>query len=213
MRCFIGLDLSPTEKLSLDSWRQQALPEVLPRVTEGSELSPGRRKQRRGSQPQGPATPYAIPAANYHITLCFLGHITPSQHEQVIAALDNVACEPFALTLDTTGIWNGPKILFAAPTSPPPALMQLARDSRKAARQAGIEVEGREYRPHVTLIRKAGVTLPPPLYPPDCMVSAHAFHLFESVSAPSGVTYPIRHSWPLQAATSVREKLRRGLLD
>ena len=28
MRSFIGLDLSATEKLALDSWRQQALPEV-----------------------------------------------------------------------------------------------------------------------------------------------------------------------------------------
>jgi hypothetical protein len=31
MRCFIGLDLSTSEKLALDSWRQQALPEVMPR--------------------------------------------------------------------------------------------------------------------------------------------------------------------------------------
>ena len=31
MRSFIGLDLSATEKLALDSWRQQALPEVMPR--------------------------------------------------------------------------------------------------------------------------------------------------------------------------------------
>lgn len=212
MRCFIGLDLAPAEKLALDSWRQQALPEVFPRNAEPETVEKQHKKKRLKSAFQGPAVPYAVPAANYHITLCFLGSITSSQHEQVIGALSEIARAPFSLNLNTTGIWNGPKILFAAPMTPPEELRLLARDTRKAARRAGIEVDNREYRPHVTLIRKAGPTLPPPLYPPDVEVVAQAFHLFESVSTPSGVTYPIRASWPLEHAVSVREKLKRGLL-
>ena len=220
MRCFIGLDLSISEKLALDSWRQQALPEVLPRQsTSQSQLPPqlrsknGKKRHQQNFQNNTPATPYAVPAANFHITLCFVGDINHRQHEALIDALDNVNSSPFSLTLDGTGLWGGPKILFSAPSTPPSELMSLAKLSRKAARSAGIEVENREYKPHVTLVRKATATLPLPLYSPHVEVNASAFHLFESVSSPQGVSYPIRHSWALKHAMSVREKLRRGITD
>jgi len=215
MRCFIGLDLSATEKLALDSWRQQALPEVMPRSKLNASSAKGKRgdvKAQNGTK-QGAAPPYAVPPANFHITLCFLGEITHRQHESLVYELDNVACEPFTLTLDTTGLWNGPKILFSAPTACPKALLELAKLTRKAARSAAIEVENKTYKPHVTMVRKATSTLPLPLYNPSVEVHASAFHLFESVSTPQGVTYPIRHSWGLKHNMSVREKLRRGITD
>ena len=208
MRCFIGLDLSATEKLALDSWRQQALPEVMPRQT-----TPSSAKGFSNGGPQGSTQPYAVPAANYHITLCFLGSITHRQHEALIYELDNLVAEPFSLTLDSTGVWNGPKILFSAPDNPPEPLMLLAKASRKAARRASIQVENKPYKPHVTMVRKATAALPLPLYSPSVEVHASAFHLFESVSTPQGVTYPIRHSWALKHSMSVREKLRRGITD
>ena len=212
MRCFIGLDLSATEKLALDSWRQQALPEVMPRQWVKSE-SPRSRKSANQRSSQGPGLPYAVPAANFHITLSFLGEINHRQHEALIYELDQLVSEPFSLTLDATGLWNGPKILFAAPTETPKALSELAKQSRKAARKAAIEVESRDYKPHVTLVRKATSSLPLPLYSPNVDVHVSAFHLFESVSTPQGVTYPIRQSWPLKHNMSVREKLRRGITD
>ena len=208
MRCFIGLDLSATEKLALDSWRQQALPEVMPR-----QITPSSAKGFSNGGPQGSTQPYAVPAANYHITLCFLGSITHRQHEALIYELDNLVAEPFSLTLDSTGVWNGPKILFSAPENPPEPLMSLAKASRKAARRASIQVENKPYKPHVTMVRKATAALPLPLYSPNVEVHASAFHLFESVSTPQGVTYPIRHSWALKHSMSVREKLRRGITD
>lgn len=215
MRCFIGLDLNTTEKLALDSWRQQALPEVMPRDKRVELTRKNKRSDISGvaSNKHGLSQPYAVPAANYHITLCFLGDITHRQHEALVYELDNIVSEPFSLTLDVTGLWNGPKILFSAPSSPPKALMELARYTRKAARSAAIEVESREYKPHVTLVRKATNALPLPLYSPSVDVHASAFHLFESLSTPQGVTYPIRHCWALKHTMSVREKLRRGITD
>lgn len=214
MRCFIGVDLSTTEKLALDSWRQQALPEVTPR----QKVKPVHHKPRKHERLDAAknayaATPYAIPAANYHITLCFLGEINHRQHESLVYELDNIVCEPFTLTLDSTGIWNGPKILFCAPTSAPKTLTDLAKQCRKAARCAAIEVENKPYKPHVTVVRKATPLLPLPLYNPNVDVHASAFHLFESVSTPQGVTYPIRQSWALKHNMSVREKLRRGITE
>lgn len=201
MRCFIGLDLPIQTKLALESWRQRALPEIVTR-----EALPEIKSKKNQ-----PARPVAVPTANLHITLAFLGQISHRQHESLMTTLADVHQVPFELTLDTTGLWNGPKILFCAPDTPPTSLMELAKQVRKAARAAGIEVENREYRPHVTMIRKAGATLPPPLFMPQIEAKFSQFHLFESVSSPQGVSYPIRHSWPLIPDLSVRERLKRGL--
>ncbi len=213
MRCFIGLDLAPAQKMALDEWRQNALPDISTRP-DTSVTTPKARKVRGKQRAAGiaPGAPYAVPAANYHMTLCFLGTVTPRQHEAVCQALDEIVCEPFDVHLNASGVWSGPKILFAAPDAPPSTLADLAKYTRKAARRAAINVESREYKPHVTLIRKASATTPAPLYPPDVMMKVDAFHLFESVSTPAGVSYPIRHSWALRHNLSVREKLRRGLL-
>jgi len=221
MRCFIGLDLHSTEKLALDSWRQQALPEVTARnafgrheaLSKGGNKGASKAKYKGKKHDSGQSQPYAVPPANYHMTLCFLGHINHRQHEALVAELDTLFHAPFSLTLDTSGIWNGPKILFVAPETPPAELMALAKSTRKAARTAAIEVDGKAFSPHVTVIRKATIALPAPLYTPHVEMHASAFHLFESVSTPQGVTYPIRQSWNLNHNMSVREKLRRGIKD
>lgn len=202
MRCFIGLDLPPATKLALEAWRKKALPEV-------KEKGPA----KRGGKPAKTAEPVAVPTVNLHITLAFLGTITPRQHETVMREMETVKGQPFSLRLNTTGIWDGPKILQAAPEEPDDALVELARQVRKAARRAGVEVDNQPYRPHVTLVRKATSMLPPPLFTPDIEASFDQFHLFESFSHPQGVHYPIRHSWPLLPNLSVRERLRQGLLD
>lgn len=200
MRSFIGLDLAPREKLSLDQWRQNVLPEIMSRKKSLPENS--------GMQ----AFPYAVPAANYHITLAFLGDINPRQHEVIVDELSQIQLPPFTLTLDTTGVWDGPKVLFAAPTTPPNELKALARSVRKAARVAKISLQKQDYCPHVTLVRKATSALPPPLLSPELTLSFTRFHLFESMSGNGGVHYPIRASWELRPNLSTREQLRQGLL-
>lgn len=199
MRSFIGLDLSAQDKLALENWREKSLP--------GLPSS----NARTANQPKVPVRqPKPVPAANFHITLCFLGNINDRQHETVIANLDDITATPFEVTLDMTAFWQGPKILLAAPTVPPASLMSLAASVNSAARQAGIDVERREYRPHVTLIRNTKEDYPPPLFAPQLTCEFRQFHLFESVSTPSGVRYPVKHSWPFRSSHSVREKLQRG---
>lgn len=199
MRSFIGLDLSAQSKLALEHWREKSLP-----AQPASHV-------RNANQPKVPVRqPKTVPAANFHITLCFLGNINSRQHEAIITALGNIAAVPFEVTLDTTAYWQGPNILLAAPSAPPAGLMELAASVNSAARQADIEVERRDYRPHVTLIRNTKADYPPPLFAPQITCKFSHFHLFESVSTPSGVRYPIRHSWPLLNPSSVREKLQRG---
>lgn len=197
MRYFIGLDLAPAEKLSLDSWREKSLPE-LPRVRAPLNTKAPVRQPR------------PVPTANFHITLCFLGSVTPRQLEEITTLLDTVTAAPFELQLDTTGYWSGPKIFYVAPTTIPAPLYQLADSVSGKARQAGIELEKRDYQPHVTLIRNVKADFPPPLFLPGVSCRFSQFHLFESVSTNSGVSYPIRQSWALRNGNSVREKLLRG---
>ncbi|WP_232366391.1 RNA 2',3'-cyclic phosphodiesterase [Salinimonas sediminis] len=203
MRCFIGLDLSVSNKLALEQWRNKALPDLPSRTP-----APAKGSRHKVSSAAPPA---AVAPANFHLTLAFLGQLDMRQHEEVMARLDEVRQPPISLTLDTTGVWQGPKILFCAPHNVPDELYELVRQVTKAARQSGIAIERREYRPHVTMLRKASAALPPPLYPPQIACNFDKFHLFESVSSPHGVSYPIRHSWPLIPNLSVRERLRRGL--
>ncbi|NVK56374.1 MAG: RNA 2',3'-cyclic phosphodiesterase [Alteromonadaceae bacterium] len=197
MRYFIGLDLSPADKLALEHWRDKSLPEM------AHNKPPARSKQ-----PERRLRP--VPVANYHITLCFLGSISPRQMEPLCEHLDDISAPPFEVTLDSTGYWSGPKIFHACPTVIPAPLVQLASLTHSAARQAGISVERREYRPHVTLIRNVKNDFPPPLFPPQITCRFTQFHLFESVSGHSGVHYPVRHSWSLLGGNSIREKLLRG---
>lgn len=202
MRSFIGLNLSGKDKLSVDQWREKSLAALT------------RPQQREYSNKHLPkrATPSVVPAANLHITLCFLGDVSPKQHEQLTAGLASVTCPAFSLTLDTTGYWQSPKIVFTAPSVIPPALKQLAFDVTGVAHEAGIKTEKRDYQPHVTLFRKVPEDHPVALFMPDVTCDFTEFHLFESLSGRNGVTYPVRQSWPLIANLSTREKLQKGLL-
>ncbi len=197
MRYFIGLDLAPADKLALESWREKSLPDM-----------PHHKQPAKSRQPERSLRP--VPPANYHVTLCFLGSITPRQLEDICQLLNDITVASFELTFDASGYWSGPKILHVQPSVVPEPLAELASLSHSAARQAGISVERREYRPHITLIRNVKSDFPPPLFAPQLTCRFTHFHMFESVSGNSGVHYPIRSSWPLLAGNSVREKLLHG---
>ncbi len=207
MRSFIGIDLLPNEKLSLEAWREKALPEIHSHKRQQEAIHLDKTRKHLNSA----AKPYAVPTANFHITLCFTGNITPNQQEALCSALDRVAGSSFELTLDITGYWAKPKILFAAPSVAPVELISLANACSSAASQIGIPVEKREYRPHVTLVRKAMPTLSLPLFQPNISCTVTKFHLFESFSNKQGVQYPIRNSWSLNSSLSIREQLKRGI--
>lgn len=204
MRCFIGLDIHAKQKLALQSWCKNALPEV--RERESARKSTGDKNTRIST------IPAAVPPANYHVTLCFLGSISQRQHELLVQGLSAIRSQPFSLQFTHSGFWAGPKIIVVEPQVIPTALIKLEKQVRKAAREAGIQIEARDYRPHITLVRKASAVLPPPLSSPEIHCDFSEFQLFESLSGAHGVTYPVRESWPLLGELSMREQLRQGLI-
>ncbi|WP_164084733.1 RNA 2',3'-cyclic phosphodiesterase [Alteromonas flava] len=173
MRCFIGIDLSALNKRAIEQWASANWPEIT------------------SSKP--------VPASNYHLTLLFIGQVNQAQQEQLITCVDKLIMRPFQVRLNQTGCWHKPPIAYLTDKHPEQVLLEL---------QSNIEATIKElvvpdlhthsaYRPHVTLARKFRHVAPQPKDNFSFAQEVTHIHLFESVSGPHGVSYPIRHSWPL----------------
>lgn len=98
-----------------------------------------------------------IDPENYHLTLRFIGDVDGATARDFTNALGEIAVPPFELTLSGLGSFGGnkPRAIFAA-LEPSPALEALQRANERAARDAGLPPEGRNFKPHVTLARLRG---------------------------------------------------------
>ena len=105
------------------------------------------------------------PAAQWHLTLAFLGEIDGDHHEGVLPDLTERLARaarrhpPEALALSGAGRF-GDRVLWTRVTGG--RLRALAASVGAAARRCGIAVEDRPYRPHLTLARgRPGADLRP----------------------------------------------------
>ena len=95
-----------------------------------------------------------VPQDNFHITLAFLGEQPEPVVEEAHHALAALRAPAFSLRIEGLGMFGGarPRTLFAeVPTEP--GLAHLHRKVQRAVHGAGIELERRRFRPHVTLAR------------------------------------------------------------
>jgi 2'-5' RNA ligase len=96
-----------------------------------------------------------------HMTLHFLGAVDESRVDDLRVLGGAAAATSFSLLLDHVGYWRRPKVLWAAPTAAPDALRDLRHRLGTGLEAAGMPVETREYRPHVTLARRVLVNPDP----------------------------------------------------
>lgn len=91
---------------------------------------------------------------DYHLTLRFAGDIGNGVANEFAANLASIDAEAFDIRLAGVGAFGGndPNIVFAA-VEPNSKLEALARAHEKAARNAGLPVEKRPFKAHVTLAR------------------------------------------------------------
>ncbi len=89
------------------------------------------------------------------MTLVFLGKVTSEQLECIIRVADSVDVTPISIKLARTGYWKRPRIHWCGPDMTPDPLKQLVLDLQQALVTCGFEPEQRDYKPHVTLVRKA----------------------------------------------------------
>ena len=169
MRCFLGFDLDSNSKLAVEHWREKALPPFK----------------------------HPVPAANFHVTSVFLGNVKPHQLDEICTEIDACQFSPTEIHLNQLGYWSKPKILFLGTDQRNDGLASIATKLTSIAKNAGLQIHDRPYKPHVTLVRKVSDGSPGALFEPDFNCKFSELHLFESVSGTKGVQYPIRYSWPL----------------
>ncbi len=94
---------------------------------------------------------------NMHITLRFAGDIDGRTADEFVDFLAGVRARPFPVTIGGVGAFGGrdPRVLWAGVEAGEP-LDALYRANDRAARAAGLEPEGRTFKPHVTLARMRG---------------------------------------------------------
>jgi 2'-5' RNA ligase len=94
---------------------------------------------------------------NMHITLRFAGDIDGRTADEFADELAEFSAEPFAVSIAGAGAFGGrdPRVLWAGVEASQP-LEALYRANERAARAAGLEADGRAFRPHVTLARMRG---------------------------------------------------------
>ena len=123
-----------------------------------------------------------VPAANFHITLAFLGNVDAAQVPSVCAAVDQLLLPDKAprLVLDRLQVWHRAGALVLEAQHTPAPLLQLVYGLQQALLPLGIAVADRTFRPHLTLSRDFHGQPPEASTPPEFFVSARECVLYES---------------------------------
>ena len=138
------------------------------------------------------------PAA-LHLTLAFVGSVTPAQLATLEAIAAGIHIEAFDLSLDRLGFWPQQGILWAGCRQSPPPLRQLAEALVAALRDAGFAIDhrsGKDLVPHVTLARRARCASLPRLGTPICW-RAPEFALVATHLQPAAASYETLARFPL----------------
>lgn len=136
----------------------------------------------------------AVPPANFHVTLAFLGMQEDAVLPRVLdvaADLDFPRCE---LVLDRLGSFRRAGVLWLGANEVPPVLASFQHALVGALLDADIGHDRKPWKPHLTLYRK--LRTPPPTMPTVAIRwRLERFSLVESVSVNRGVVYHDIATW------------------
>ncbi|OOF12585.1 2'-5' RNA ligase [Salinivibrio sp. PR5] len=127
----------------------------------------------------------AVPDANLHLTLAFLGDVPEAVLPALCEEANAIRLSSFSLTLSQLAVWSGPNIACATVATPPAMLCDLAhRLSQLAAWPA--QRDSHAFTPHITLRRGVKTVQGldgPPL--PSLTFTCQRFGLYASPSHPA----------------------------
>jgi 2'-5' RNA ligase len=146
-----------------------------------------------------------VPAANFHITLAFLGDLKPQAVEQLCSHVDDYLERSQAsrgeLELNQVGYWPKPGIYWLGPERWPESLNRLVLKLQSLGTAVGAKRSRGKFQPHITLFRRCEAPPPAPVEAPKFHLPLAEFTLFESKSGKQGVSYhPLEH-WLLPRAS------------
>ncbi|HKK70578.1 MAG TPA: RNA 2',3'-cyclic phosphodiesterase [Candidatus Krumholzibacteria bacterium] len=154
---------------------------------------------------EGPRLRWTAPE-RMHLTLVFLADVPPAHLERVVASVDAAAATvgPFDLELHGLGAFPKParpRVFVIDVTEGREALGAMHRAQARALADAGVEVEDRPLRPHLTIARPKR---PPHREDTEALVRelepwrwrfrVEQVELIESQLRPEGPLYTVRHA-------------------
>jgi 2'-5' RNA ligase len=97
-----------------------------------------------------------VPRENLHVTLAFLGDLEPGMAEELHEALCEIEAEPVELCLRGVDVFgrDAPYLVHAG-VAPTAGLKALRAKVHAVAREVGVALSRKRFRPHVTLARFA----------------------------------------------------------
>ena len=151
-----------------------------------------------------------VPRERRHLTLKFLGDVDEAGATKLVEAADRAAARHSPLEMYVREVGAFPNFRRARVVwigvEQEPRLELLHHDLELACAEQGFEVEGRPFRPHITLAR-VRAPLPPErlrglarvarTVRMKAMVPVEHITLFESTLAPTGARYRRIHTAPL----------------
>ncbi|GMR23628.1 MAG: RNA 2',3'-cyclic phosphodiesterase [Acidobacteriota bacterium] len=142
---------------------------------------------------------------NLHLTLRFLGDVTPSVVSALVETLPEGVrgCQPFSFSLRGGGCFPNakrPRVAWVGVDPVPDDLCRVQRAADEAVRHHGFPPEGRGFEPHLTIARfKTSKTLEKSVPPLMTALEEHDFGetrvseivLFESRLSDTGANYHV----------------------
>lgn len=152
------------------------------------------RSQAASVQAACPVGGRAVPPANFHVTLAFLGMQNAAVIPRVCALAAGLHFPSCELVLDHLGRFKRAGVLWLGASKPPRALTRFQQTLVEALTAADIGHDPKPWKPHLTLYRKMR-TVPPTMSPVNIRWPLRGFSLVESVSVNRGVEYHDIASW------------------
>ena len=148
-----------------------------------------------------------VDAAAIHLTLKFLGNVEEAREPEIVDAVQDAVrgAKPFSLALDGFGAFPTPyrpRVLWVGCEAAPPLELLQDRVERVCA-DLGFPVEGRPFHPHLTIGRARRDARPRDFAGLERDLQTLEFHgvllvssldLMQSVLAPQGARYTVRHA-------------------
>ncbi|WMJ08394.1 RNA 2',3'-cyclic phosphodiesterase [Nitrosomonas sp. sh817] len=138
-----------------------------------------------------------IKAHHVHLTLLFLGDTNMDRIDTLLETMKKISVKRFELELNKISYWKHNQIVFAGASHYPDELFVLVESLKNSLTEAGFLFDNRNYKPHITLIRKAFRPIDnQPMKP--VLWSIGQWHLVQSKSGPEGADYISLAHWPLK---------------
>jgi RNA 2',3'-cyclic 3'-phosphodiesterase len=149
----------------------------------------------------------AVPADNFHATLCFVGAVEESRLDSLRAAAASVRGRALALSFSQYEFWEKPGVLCATVARESVEAQALASALTAAAIAAGFAPDAKTLRAHITLARKVSATVAfgvewPVPFAPAMTMRCDRFVLMQSRREGETSIYSAVDSWPLYADES-----------